>query len=647
MPDQQSTRYDADSIQVLKGLEAVRMRPGMYIGGTGIDGLHHLIKEIVDNSVDEALAGYCSSIKVDINRNGMVTVSDDGRGIPVDPHHETGMTGLETVLTTLHAGGKFDDSVYKVSGGLHGVGASVVNALSEKLVAEVYRDGWTYRQEYRKGITNGPIEKTKKTKQTGTSISWIADPDIFPSRHYDFDRLANTLREAAYLNRGLELSLESAYHESERPGDTSRSYRYDTGIVSMVQDICEPRPMLFTEPFYFSANTDAAHVEGSFTYSNPESAKSTDERSYANCIFTHSGGTHQSGFRTAITKAMNDYASKTNIFRNTNDSFSGDDTRGGLIAVISVKLPDPQFEGQTKSKLSNTDISPAVTTAAGEAIRRWLEQQPTEAKAIMQHCMTNKNAREAARRARENVMRKNALNGTTLPGKLADCTERDPTKSELYIVEGESAGGSAKMGRDRHFQAILPLKGKILNVERFLGRSERILAHEEIRALIAAIGTGEADTFDISKLRYARIIIMTDADVDGSHIKTLLLTYFHRRMPELITYGHLYIACPPLYLVSRARTKIYAYDEGQKEAAVKRLSTRGTPHIQRYKGLGEMNPDELWETTMDPINRKMLQVKVGDIEDAEEAFTVLMGDAVAPRKQFIEENAKKVANLDI
>ena len=647
MPQDTPHNYDAESIQVLKGLEAVRMRPGMYIGSTGSDGLHHLIKEIVDNSVDEALAGYCTAIDVSISRDGVVTVSDNGRGIPVDPHPETGVTGLETVLTTLHAGGKFDGGAYKVSGGLHGVGASVVNALSESLTARVKRDGWEYRQDYARGIPCGPMLQTKKSRQTGTAISWSADPEIFPSRKYDFERLSKTLQEAAYLNRGLELNFHSPYHAEERDGDVRRSFRYDTGIVSMVQDMCEGRAMLLPEPFYYSARTEACDVEAAFTYVSPEDAKSSDDRSYANCILTPAGGTHQTGLRTAVTKAINDYANKTKVFRNANESFTGEDARGGIVAVVSVKISDPQFEGQTKNKLSNTDVSPAVATTAGEAIRRWLEQQPAEAKAIMQHCMTNKDAREAARRARESVMRKNALGGSTLPGKLADCSERDPAKSELYIVEGESAGGSAKMGRDRHFQAILPLKGKILNVERFLGKAERILAHEEIKALISAIGAGESETFDIDKIRYGRIIIMTDADVDGSHIKTLLLTFFHRRMPELIQRGHLYIACPPLYLVSRARSRVYAYDEDEKDAAVKRLGARGTPNIQRYKGLGEMNADELWDTTMDPEKRKMMQVRVGDLEDAHETFTVLMGEAVAPRKKFIEENAASVSNLDI
>ena len=647
MSNDTAHNYDAESIQVLKGLEAVRMRPGMYIGGTGTDGLHHLVKEIVDNSVDEALAGHCTTVSVKIDRDGVVTVADDGRGIPVAPHPATGKTSLETVLTTLHAGGKFEGGAYKVSGGLHGVGASVVNALSERLVAEVHRDGWIHRQEYARGIPAGPVQRTKESQKTGTAISWTADPQIFPSRQYDFDRLSNTLQEAAYLNRGLELNLDSPYHRRERDGDVQRSYRYETGIASMVQDICGERPMLFPEPFYCAAQTDAADIEAAFAYCNPETAQTNDERAYANCILTPAGGTHQTGLRTAVTKAMNDYAGKTGVFRNGNDSFTGEDTRGGLVAVVSVKLAAPQFEGQTKNKLSNTDVNPAVASAAGEAIRRWLEQQPVAAKAIMQHCMTNKNAREAARRARENVMRKNALHGATLPGKLADCTERDPTKAELYIVEGESAGGSAKMGRDRHFQAILPLKGKILNIERFLEKPERILAHEEIRALISAIGAGETESFDIGRLRYCRIIIMTDADVDGSHIKTLLLTYFHRRMPELITYGHLYIACPPLYLVSRARSRIYAYDEAEKDAAIQKLSARSTPSVQRYKGLGEMNPDELWETTMDPAKRKMLQVQVSNPEDADETFTILMGDAVEPRKKFIAQNAARAGRLDI
>ena len=652
MTTPEQSAYDATSIQVLKGLEAVRMRPGMYIGSTGPDGLHHLIKEILDNSVDEALAGHCTAISISIDRKGSVTVSDNGRGIPVDPHPETGLTGLETVLTTLHAGGKFDSEAYKVSGGLHGVGASVVNALSSKLTAEVRRDGHIHRQSFRRGIRQGEVETGARSRSTGTSITWKADKQIFdPEHRYDFNRLVGMIRQTAYLNKGLELNLVSEYHEDERHGDVERSYQFDTGIASMVKNICRKRTLVSSDIFYVEKSTEMADVEIAFAYHHTDGAGdnlTAEERCYANCIFTPEGGTHLTGFRSALTRAINDYASKNGVFKDPKESFDGVDVRGGLVAVISVKLGDPQFEGQTKNKLSNPEVTQAVASVADTAIRHWLEEYPDAAKAIMNRCTTSKTAREAARKARDLALRKSALGSSTLPGKLADCTERDPAKSELYIVEGDSAGGSAKSGRDRQFQAILPLRGKILNVERFMDKPERILDNNEVKTLIAAIGAQEGQDFDVDRMRYHRIIIMTDADVDGSHIRTLLLTFFHRRMPGIIQSGRLYIACPPLYLVARGRNRAYAYDDGEKDRLIKRMSTaRATAHLQRYKGLGEMNPDQLWETTMNPDNRKMLQVTMDDVSDTNDTITMLMGEEVAPRKSFITTNAHQVANLDI
>ena len=628
----------------------------MYIGSTGVDGLHHLIKELLDNAVDEALAGYCDRIDLRIAADGAVSVSDNGRGIPVDVHPETGVSGLETVMTTLHAGGKFDGAAYKVSGGLHGVGASVVNALASKLHAEVCRGGVRYTQEYAQGIPSTELLQHQKVRRQGTMVTYYADPEIFPEITYDFGRLVAQLRQTAYLNKGLEIRLVSEFHEEERNGDIERSFFFDSGVASMVRNINRKRNVVMPDPFYYQRNADDADVEVSFQYHHTDGHDNlaADERTFANCILTPEGGTHLAGFRAGLTRVLNDYARKQNFFKDAKDSFSGEDTRGGLVAVISVKLGDPQFEGQTKNKLSNPEVRSRVEAATSEGLTRFLEENPTAAKGVLEKVQTNHAAREAARRARDLVLRKNALDGTSLPGKLADCSERDPAKSELYIVEGESAGGSAKMGRDRQFQAILPLKGKILNVERFLDKVERILSHEEIRALISAVGTGEGEAFDISKLRYHRIIIMTDADVDGSHIRTLILTYFYRRMRELIEGGFLYIAQPPLYRVQRARSIAYAYSEEEKEALIKKMSTaRSEPSVQRYKGLGEMNADQLWETTMDPAARKMLQVTISDLDDVDGiadtdgVFAMLMGEQVAPRKSFIQSHATEVQNLDV
>ena len=628
----------------------------MYIGSTGVDGLHHLIKELLDNAVDEALAGYCDRIELRISADGAVSVSDNGRGIPVDIHPDTGVSGLETVMTTLHAGGKFDGAAYKVSGGLHGVGASVVNALASELHVEVCRGGVRYTQEYSQGIPTTTLEKHQRVGRQGTMVRYYADPEIFPEITYDFGRLVAQLRQTAYLNKGLEICLVSEFHEEERTGDIERCFFFDSGVASMVRNINRKRNVVMPDPFYYQKNAEDADVEVAFQYHHTDGHDNlaADERTFANCILTPEGGTHLAGFRSGLTRVLNDYARKQNFFKDAKDSFSGEDTRGGLVAVVSVKLGDPQFEGQTKNKLSNPEIRSRVEAATSEGLTRFLEENPTAAKGVLEKVQTNHAAREAARRARDLVLRKNALDGTSLPGKLADCSERDPAKSELYIVEGESAGGSAKMGRDRQFQAILPLKGKILNVERFLDKVERILSHEEIRALISAVGTGEGEAFDISKLRYHRIIIMTDADVDGSHIRTLILTYFYRRMRQLIEDGYLYIAQPPLYRVQRARTIAYAYSEEEKDALIKKMSTaRSEPSVQRYKGLGEMNADQLWETTMDPAARKMLRVTINDLDDVDGiadtdgVFAMLMGEQVAPRKSFIQSHATEVQNLDV
>ena len=651
-----SSEYTSDNIQVLKGLEAVRVRPGMYIGSTGVDGLHHLIKELLDNAVDEALAGHCDRIDLRIAKDGAVSVSDNGRGIPVDVHPETGVSGLETVMTTLHAGGKFDGAAYKVSGGLHGVGASVVNALAASLHAEVCRGGLRYTQDYARGIPTSELVTHQKVRRQGTTVSYYADPEIFPEISYDFGRLVAQLRQTAYLNKGLEIRLTSEFHEQERNGDIERGFFFDTGVASMVRNINRKRNVVMPAPFYYQRIAEDADVEVAFQYHHTDGHDNlaSDERTFANCILTPEGGTHLAGFRSALTRVLNDYARKQNYFKDPKDSFSGDDTRGGLVAVVSVKLGDPQFEGQTKNKLSNPEVRSRVEAATGEGLARFLEENPAAAKGIMEKVQTNHAAREAARRARDLVLRKNALDGSSLPGKLADCSERDPAKSELYIVEGESAGGSAKMGRDRQFQAILPLKGKILNVERFLDKVERILSHEEIRAIISAVGTGEGEAFDLAKLRYHHIIIMTDADVDGSHIRTLILTYFYRRMRPLIEEGYLYIAQPPLYRVQRGRSTAYAYTEDEKEGLIKRMSTpRSEPTVQRYKGLGEMNADQLWETTMDPVARKMLKVSIDAMDDADgisgtdEVFAMLMGEQVGPRKSFIQNYATAVKNLDV
>ena len=636
--------YTAQDIQVLEGLEAVRVRPGMYIGSTGLSGLQHLMIEILDNAVDEAMAGHCTRVEMSIGADGLITISDNGRGIPIDVHPATGKSALETVMTTLHAGGKFGGGAYKVTGGLHGVGASVVNGLSEFLRAEVCRDGLRYSQEYARGIPTTELVKESSASEHGTTVSFRPDPEIFDEIDYEFDELTRHFKDIAYLNKGLEICFSSYWHYEKRQGDIERTYFFDGGIPNLVRNDNRNRRVLQSIPFYYEKTIDETAVEVAVQY-NDGYAESV--HSYANCINTPDGGTHLTGFRSALTRVINDFARKQGQIKDDQANLIGEDVREGLAAAISVKLTSPQFEGQTKHKLGNPEVRGIVEQVVGEGLARYLEENPTEGKRVVEKCLTSQKAREAAKRARDLVIRKNALDGSSLPGKLADCAERDPAKSELYIVEGESAGGSAKMGRDRHFQAILPLKGKILNVERVLQQPDKILGHEEIRAMVAAVGAGEGEDFDPAKVRYHKVIIMTDADVDGSHIRTLILTFIYRRMRALIDSGYLYIAQPPLYRVQSGRRIEYAYTENEKDALLAKHTGQRSPTIQRYKGLGEMNPEQLWETTMNPDSRHMLRVNVEDDNDAELAFTTLMGEVVAPRKSFIQTYARSVKNLDV
>ena len=640
----QDNNYTASDIQVLEGLEAVRKRPGMYIGSTDQRGIQHLVYEIVDNSVDEAMAGHCDSISIGIAKDGTVTVADNGRGIPVDKHPLTGVSALETVMTTLHAGGKFGGGAYKVSGGLHGVGASVVNALSEHLRAEVSRDGRTHFQEYRRGEPRGEMKRSGRTGEHGTRVSFRPDPQIFPALDYDFDTLAAHFKEAAYLNKALEINFRSEWSLEKRQGDIERTYFFDSGIASMVKNVNRNRKAIQELPCHFEKTVDETSVEFALQY-NDGFAESV--LSFANCINTQEGGSHVTGFRSALTRVINDYARKHGFLKEAEANLAGEDVREGLAAVISVRLQDPQFEGQTKSKLGNAETRTAAESVVAEGLTRYLEDNQAEAKRVIEKCLTSRKAREAARRAREMVIRKNAMDGSSLPGKLSDCSERDPSRSELYIVEGESAGGSAKMGRDRAFQAILPLKGKIMNVERVLRQPEKMIAHEEIRALVSAIGAGEGPEFQPERMRYHKIIIMTDADVDGSHIRTLILTFIFRRMPDMIEAGRLYIAQPPLYRIQRGRNVRYAFDDDEKDQMVGEAGDAGGVRLQRYKGLGEMNPDQLWETTMNPGARQMLKVEVEDAAHADGMFTLLMGEVVEPRRNFISTHARSVQNLDV
>ncbi len=640
--------YTAKDIQVLEGLEAVRLRPGMYIGSTDQRGLHHIVYEVVDNSVDEAMAGYCSLVDITIREDGSVQVSDNGRGIPVDVHPTTGKSGLETVMTTLHAGAKFGGGTYKVSGGLHGVGASVVNGLSSHMRVDVRRNGSVYTQEFSKGIpVSDMVEEPRSpgsTEGTGTTMTFTPDGQIFPQLDYDFDVMVGHFKQIAYLNRGLEVRFQSLWHNEQRARDIERSYYFDGGLASLVRNLNHHRKVLYEKPFYMLKAEDDIIVEVALQYND---GYSESILSFANCINTEEGGTHLTGFRSALTRVINDYARKQKFLADGQPNLSGEDVREGLTAVISVKLTDPQFEGQTKTKLGNTEVKSIVESTMGDALVQYLEEHPNEGKRIVDKCLTSQKARDAARKARELVVRKNALDGSSLPGKLADCVERNPEFSEVYIVEGESAGGSAKMGRDRRCQAILPLKGKILNVERVLRQPDKILGHEEIRAVITALGAGEGEEFTPAKLRYHKVIIMTDADVDGSHIRTLILTFFFRRMPGLIEGGYLYIAQPPLYRINAGKKVDYAFNESQKESILKAIDGKRKVDVQRYKGLGEMNPDQLWETTMNPESRSMLQVTIHDAIEADKVFTDLMGDDVAPRKEFIQTYARSVRELDV
>jgi DNA gyrase subunit B len=638
--------YTAKDIVVLEGLEAVRRRPGMYIGSTDQRGLHHLIYEVVDNAIDEAMAGFCSTVFIELHSDGSVLVRDDGRGIPVDTHSVTGKSALETVMTTLHAGGKFGGGAYKVSGGLHGVGASVVNALSSSLEVEVRRNGFLFSQSFCRGAPISKLSRRPADKSLrGTTIWFKPDHEIFPSPEYSFDIIAEHLKQVAYLNRSLRVKFVSHLHSSARNGDNEVTYYFDGGLSDLVKDLTRGHSSLQEEPFYFEKDVDDTVVELALQYT---SSFHESILSFANCIGTAEGGTHLTGFRTALTRVINDYTRKQKLIKEDLPNLTGEDVREGLTAVISVKLADPQFEGQTKTKLGNAEVKGIVESAVVEAFSQYLEEHPREARVIVDKCLTSQRARDAARRARELVQRKNALDGSSLPGKLADCSERNPALSELFIVEGESAGGSAKMGRDRRFQAILPIKGKIINVEK--APRDKVIAHDEIRALIAALGANEGEDFNSEKLRYHKVIIMTDADVDGSHIRTLLLTFFFRGMLDLIKGQYLYIAQPPLYRIQSGSKVSYCYSEEDKDAKLKLMIGKRAPHIQRYKGLGEMNPRQLWETTMDPQYRTLVRVIIEDgigAADAENVFSTLMGEEVLPRKQFIQAHARTVKDLDV
>ena len=635
-----SAGYDASNIQVLEGLEAVRRRPGMYIGSTDVRGLHHLVYEVVDNSVDEALAGVCDHITITIHKDDRVTVVDNGRGIPVDMHKVEKRPALEVVLTVLHAGGKFGGGGYKVSGGLHGVGVSVVNALSEHLRAEIHRDGGVFVQDYERGKPVTKLKRIGDARDHGTTITFMADRQIFDSLDYHFETLAQRFREMAYLTKGLQISFV------DERADREFSFYFEGGIVSFVRHLNKNRTSLHSRPVYVERQMGDTAVEVALQYND---GYNESVFCFANNINTVDGGSHLTGFRAALTRTLNDYARKAGILKDADPNLTGEDVREGLTAIVSVKLHEPQFEGQTKGKLGNAEVRPQVETATAEALMQFLEENPTEGRRIIEKCLTSARAREAARKARDLVIRKSAMEGLTLPGKLADCSEKDPDKCELYIVEGDSAGGSAKQGRDRRFQAILPLKGKILNVQR--AREDKMLGSEEIRALITALGAGIGEHFDISRLRYNRVLLMTDADVDGAHIRTLLLTFFYRNMSSVITDGHLFIAQPPLYRVQIGREAHYAYTEEERDRLVaearKKKGGSGEVPVQRYKGLGEMNPDQLWDTTMNPATRTILRVDLEDAVLADETFEMLMGDQVPPRKKFIQTHAKSVRNLDV
>ena len=629
--------YGASQIQVLEGLEAVRKRPGMYIGSTGPRGLHHLVYEIVDNSIDEALQGYCDRIYVSLNEDGSVTVKDDGRGIPVETHPKTGKSTLETVLTVLHAGGKFGGGGYKVSGGLHGVGISVVNALSKWLVADVYRNGKIYRQTYEKGITTSPLEVVGESHHTGTIINFMPDETIFDEIEFKYETLEHRLRELSFLNKGVKIVFEDKREGSER----KKEFHYEGGLVEFVKYLNKTKTPIHDDIVHIDKKIGDSIVEIAMQYTD---GYTENIYSFANNIDTHEGGTHLAGFKSALTKTVNEYAKRNKLIKENEGNLTGEDIREGLIAVISVKIPEPQFEGQTKTKLGNTYMRGNVDSVTVEELGAFLEENPTTARTIVDKGLRAQRAREAAKRARELTRRKSVLESTSLPGKLADCSEKDPSKSEIFLVEGDSAGGSAKQGRDRHTQAILPLRGKILNVEK--SRLDRILSSDEIKNMITAFGCGIGNDFDLEKARYHKIVIMTDADVDGAHIRTLLLTFFFRYMRPLIENGYVYAAQPPLYKVKKQKKEYYVYSDKELEVLLEDIGRTGV-ELQRYKGLGEMNAEQLWDTTMNPETRTLLQVTIEDAVMADQVFSMLMGDKVGPRKEFIEENATYVTNLDI
>lgn len=628
--------YGANQIQILEGLEAVRKRPGMYIGSTSARGLHHLVYEVVDNSIDEALAGYCTHVEVTIHKDNSITVTDNGRGIPVDMH-ESGKPAVEVVLTVLHAGGKFGGSGYKVSGGLHGVGVSVVNALSTSMDVKVKRDGKVYEISFAKGVTKEPLHVVGETAETGTYVHFLPDAEIFDETVYDYDTLRHRLRELSFLNRGITITLTDERGEEVR----KEVFYFEGGISSFVEHLNRNKEVINPEPVYFNGTKDTTVVEIALQYNT---SYSENIYSFVNNINTEEGGTHLAGFKSALTRAANDFARRQGIIKNNDDNLQGEDIREGLTCVISIKLREPQFEGQTKTKLGNSEVRGIVDSIVTEGLSEYFEENPAISKKIIEKSIMASRAREAARKARELTRRKNALEVSSLPGKLADCSVKDPEQAEIYLVEGDSAGGSAKQGRDRRFQAILPLRGKILNVEK--ARLDKVLNNEEIRTMITAFGSGIGEEFDITKRRYGKIIIMTDADVDGAHIRTLLLTFFYRYMKPLIENGHVYIAQPPLYQIRKGRSHWYTYSDEELAAKLDEIGRDGIT-VQRYKGLGEMNPEQLWETTMDPKKRTVLQVNLREAEEADAIFTVLMGDKVEPRRRFIEEHANLVRNLDI
>ena len=628
--------YGANQIQILEGLEAVRKRPGMYIGSTSARGLHHLVYEVVDNSIDEALAGYCTHIEVTIHKDNSITVTDNGRGIPVDMH-ESGKPAVEVVLTVLHAGGKFGGSGYKVSGGLHGVGVSVVNALSTNMEVKVKRDGKIHEITFEKGVTKEPLKVVGQTDETGTLVHFVPDAEIFDETVYDYDTLRHRLRELSFLNRGITIILTD-----ERPEEVRQeTFYFEGGISSFVEHLNRNKEVINPEPVYFNGTKDTTVVEIALQYNT---SYSENIYSFVNNINTEEGGTHLAGFKSALTRAANDFARRQGIIKNNEDNLVGEDIREGLTCVISIKLREPQFEGQTKTKLGNSEVRGIVDSIVSEGLSEYFEENPVISKKIIEKSIMASRAREAARKARELTRRKNALEVSSLPGKLADCSVKDPEQAEIYLVEGDSAGGSAKQGRDRRFQVILPLRGKILNVEK--ARLDKILNNEEIRTMITAFGSGIGSEFDITKRRYGKIIIMTDADVDGAHIRTLLLTFFYRYMRPLIENGHVYIAQPPLYQIRKGRSHWYTYSDEELAQKLDEIGRDGIT-VQRYKGLGEMNPEQLWETTMDPEKRTVLQVHLREAEEADSIFTILMGDKVEPRRRFIEEHANLVRNLDL